>query len=83
MPTFEINEKLYLKSELYLFKPDLNNYKNITADSRIVVGTSFVYQSPIGPISLSYNYMNVSMLKNHYLVFNLGYMLFNKRGIVY
>lgn len=83
MPTFEINEKLYLKSELYLFKPDLNNYKNITTDSRIVVGTSFVYQSPIGPISLSYNYMNVSMLKNHYLVFNLGYMLFNKRGIVY
>ncbi|MCZ8217544.1 MAG: hypothetical protein O9262_14970, partial [Cyclobacteriaceae bacterium] len=43
----------------------------------LAAGTSFVYHSPIGPISLMVNYYDDD--ENEFgLLFHVGYLLFNK-----
>ena len=40
---------------------------------------AFVYQSALGPISLSANYYDKSQTKV-FIMLNIGYILFNKKG---
>jgi len=46
----------------------------------LVTSTSFIYHSPIGPVSLSYNYFK----KTDYqfsLIFSIGYTIFNRKAL--
>lgn len=84
MPIFEFNEKLYLKSEFYCYKPNLLSYNNVRKELKYILSLSGVYQSPIGAISLNYSrYFNITTLKANYYTLNVGIMMFNKKGVVY
>lgn len=82
-PIVELNDKFYLKTEAYVYHNDLFNYDNFSDNLKYIVAATAVYQSPIGPISLSYNYFSVNSIKKNYLLLNIGVMYFNKKGIVY
>ncbi|MEG1553812.1 MAG: patatin-like phospholipase family protein [Rikenellaceae bacterium] len=82
-PTAMLNDKLYLKTEAYVYHGDIFNYDNFARNLRYIVAASAVFQSPIGPISISYNYFSVNSIKRNYLLLNVGIMFFNKHGIIY
>ena len=86
---FAINNSVDFRIEGYMFQP-LNE---IVADekNRAVYGDAFnkryfigtanaVYNSPIGPVSLSLNYYD-KRTKPFSVIFHLGYILFNKRAL--
>lgn len=82
-PIILLNEKLYLKTEAYAYHSNMFNYDDFMKNLRYIVAATAVYQSPIGPISLSYNYFSVNSIKKNYLLINIGVMYFNKKGIIY
>lgn len=82
-PIFELNEKIYLKTEAYVYHNNMFKYNDFFNNLKYIVAATAVYQSPIGPISLSYNYFSVSSIKRNYLLLNIGVMYFNKKGITY
>ncbi len=85
-----VYKKIEYRLEGYLFQP----YQEILEDpakqtaslgpvfsTRSVIGsTSFVYHSPLGPISLGVNYYDKSPESFH-LNLNFGYILFNRRAM--
>jgi NTE family protein len=91
-PIIEITREFYLSTELYLFQPfeeiqnnpetnaayTLNGIKN----RYLFASSSLVYQSPIGPLSISLNYYP-NAAKILYFQFNFGYILFNKSSFEY
>lgn len=83
MPIFELNEKLYLKTGFFVYKPDLLHYKNFDNQLKYITDVTAVFQTPIGPLSFSYNNFSVSSTRKNYWIFSFGYMIFNKRGVVY
>lgn len=83
MPIFELNEKLYLKTGFFVYKPDLLKYKRLDEHLKYITDVTAVFQTPIGPLSFSYNNFSVSSTKKNYWIFSFGYMIFNKRGVVY
>lgn len=83
IPVFEVNSKLYLKGGLFVYKPDILNWEFYGEKVKYLTSATAVYQSPLGPISLSYNNLSVSSAKENYLIFGFGYMIFNNRGIIY
>ena len=83
MPTFEINDKLYVKGGGFIYKNNIVNLDRINEDLKYILTAAAVFQSPLGPISFSYNHFNISPAKKNYWIFTFGYMLFNKRGVVY
>jgi NTE family protein len=84
MPTIEFTDNFYLKSGIYLYAPGdyffygREPYQKI----RHIFSSSLVYQTPIGPASLTLtNFEETS--RRWYIAFNLGFTLFNKRGTFY
>ena len=86
---FSITEKFDFRIEEYIFQP----YRKIAESSsheavyekpfihRYFMGsTAFIYHTPAGPAAISLNYYDKEG-KKFYLLFNFGYILFNKRGI--
>lgn len=90
MPIFNIlsDHKLYLKTYAYMFMPkelfhDGRNWMDFTAkhfDNTVnyIFGGSLIYQTPIGPASLTVVKYTTGP-KNWNFVFNFGYTLFGKR----
>ena len=84
---FPISKSLDLRTELYYFQPfkrilpdaeSLLAYYGGNFDSKAYMASaSMVYQTPIGPISLSLNYYD-KRKDSFSLMFNIGYILFNK-----
>ncbi|MCX6231603.1 MAG: patatin-like phospholipase family protein [Bacteroidetes bacterium] len=79
---------LDLRLELYLFqpfkellqRPDYSAYFGKKFDKRYLMGSSsLVYHSPIGPVSLSFNYYQ-DMDQPFSLIFNIGYIIFNPKA---
>lgn len=83
MPILELNDKLYLKTGVFVYKNDILKYKELDKNIKYILEAAAVFQSPLGPISFSYNHFNVSSAKKNYWIFSFGYMIFNKRGVVY
>lgn len=83
MPIFELNEKLYLRAGVFVYKPDILKYKNFDDKLKYITDVTAVFQTPIGPLSFSYNNFSVSSTRRNYWIFSFGYMIFNKRGVVY
>lgn len=82
-PIFSVNDNIYLKASAYCFKPDLKNWRDLKDRLKYIVDASVVYQSPIGPVSISYSYYTLSGMRRNYVTFNLGVLLFKPKGIAY
>jgi NTE family protein len=84
MPTIEFGDNFYLKNSIHLFISDkmLERGLRLTDKLRHIVESSLVYQTPIGPASLTVtNYEETS--RKWFIVFNFGYTLFGNRGLFY
>jgi NTE family protein len=87
-PVISITNDIHLRAELYGILPygsilaDNNNKayydQNLTNYTYLASG-AIVYQTMLGPASLSINYYD-KLDKKYYFVFNFGYILFNKKG---
>jgi NTE family protein len=84
-----IYKKIHFRLEAYLFQPyqeiqrDENlqaNYSKVFQFRSILAYAAFVYNSPICPISISISYYQ--QRSNPFSVmFNIGYIIFNKRAL--
>lgn len=85
MPVIELNEKLYVKTGVYCYLPNLRNFQAVNDRLKYIISATAVYQSPIGAISFNYSrYTKMqSVSKADYFTFNIGTILFNKKGIIY
>ena len=85
MPVFEFGPKFYLHNSVYLFAPkDRNETKEqIRKRVRFLFSSSLVYQSPVGPISLTLSKYDATNRYNWFMVFNLGFTIFNRNGLFY
>lgn len=94
-PIILITEKMNLRFELYLFNPYRKIIKSEPTDRvfeahyserfayRHFIGSAaFVYNTAIGPVSISANYYETDNISMYYM-FHFGYILFNKRGYDY
>lgn len=86
---FNVKKNLDFRLEGYLFLPhkeyDLNNLQDVAYAKAITkiryAGTAgLVYQTPVGPVSLSYNLYNDAIKRNGVLL-HIGYLIYNKRSI--
>ncbi len=85
MPTFEFLPRFYMKNSAYMFLPeDVSETKgSVRKRLRYIFSTSFVYQTPIGPASLTLSKYDATSNQNWFLTFNFGYTIFNKKGTFY
>jgi len=85
-----IYKKIEYRLEGYIFQPYreiLENPDNFTAyfgpifsDRSYMASTAVVYNSPLGPVSISVNYFD-KMADPFTINFNFGYIIFNKRAM--
>lgn len=83
IPILKLNQNFFLKTEFYGFWGDFTKTKDIKDNLSYIFATTLVYKLPFAPISLSYNRIGVESVKKNYVMFNIGFMLFNPRGVVY
>ena len=84
MPIFHFGPNLYLKTNGYIFIPEkLRGVEdNIRQRMRYIFDASLVYQTVLGPVSLSLSqYDTVS--NNWFITFNFGTTIFNRKGLFY
>lgn len=86
---FEIFGNVDLRIEGYAFQPyrrivPVNNYfaeyKDELEWPLFIGSAALVYNSPVGPVSLSFNYYQ-DQEQPFSLLFNIGYLIFNKRPL--
>lgn len=83
IPIFEFTPNLYLRLSGYVFWPRSERVFAQNARLRYIVDASLVYQSFLGPISLSLSRYDTSRRDNWFLSFNFGFAMFAKRGMFY
>ena len=85
IPTFEFGPRFYLKNSVYAFLPEDANKSTADVRKRLryIFNSSLVYQTHIGPISLTLSKYDATMSHNWFLTFNFGFMLFNGSGLFY
>ncbi|MFC4210106.1 patatin-like phospholipase family protein [Pedobacter lithocola] len=86
---YSLRKNLDFRLEGYLFLPhkeyELNNLQDAAYAKAITkiryAGTAgLVYQTPVGPVSFSYNLYNDAIKRNGVLL-HIGYLIYNKRSI--
>lgn len=84
IPTFEFGPRFYLKNSVYAFLPEDANKSTADVRKRLryIFNSSLVYQTHIGPISLTLSKYDATS-HNWFLTFNFGFMLFNGSGLFY
>lgn len=85
IPTFEFGPRFYLKNSVYAFLPEGANKSTADVRKRLryIFNSSLVYQTHIGPISLTLSKYDATTSHNWFLTFNFGFMLFNGSGLFY
>lgn len=83
IPIVELNNNMYCKTEAYAYKANIGKWGRTSDKIKYIISSSLVYQSPIGPVSFNYSHYAISGIKRDYFTFNIGYLLFNKKGIQY
>lgn len=85
IPTFEFGPRFYLKNSVYAFLPEDANKGTADVRKRLryIFNSSLVYQTHIGPISLTLSKYDATTSHNWFLTFNFGFMLFNGSGLFY
>jgi NTE family protein len=85
---FQLRKHLDLRLESYVFQPFKEftlsgpqgvKYNNLFNTRYYAATADFVYQTPVGPASLSFNYYDDKQ-KQFGVMFHIGYLLFNKRS---
>lgn len=86
---YKLSDLLHFRAEVYGFAPyreiiETKNYIALYSDEKFPVinfmgSGAFVFQSALGPISLSVNYYEKSQVK-FFAMLNVGYILFNRKG---
>lgn len=91
MPTLRFTGQMILQAGGYVFQPyrrttsvDNNevSYSEPLTDRAYMALGALVWHTPVGPLSISANYYSKAET-NWYLQLNLGYLLFNKKGLDY
>jgi len=86
---FSLRKNLDFRLEGYLFLPhkefeQLNlqdvDYAKAISKIRYAGTAGLVYNTPLGPVSLSYNLYN-DPIKRNGVLFHIGYLIYNKRSI--
>lgn len=86
---FQLLGSLDLRVEGYAFQPYrrivpkdefFTAYKDAIEFPLFIGSAALVYNSPVGPVSLSFNYYQ-DQEKPFSLLFNIGYLIFNKRPL--
>ena len=85
IPTFEFGPRFYLKNSVYAFLPEDANKSTADVRKRLryIFNSSLVYQTHIGPISLTLSKYDATTSHNWFLTINFGFMLFNGSGLFY
>ena len=85
IPTYEFGPRFYLKNSVYAFLPEDANKSTADVRKRLryIFNSSLVYQTHIGPISLTLSKYDATTSHNWFLTFNFGFMLFNGSGLFY
>lgn len=85
IPMFEFGPRFYLKNSVYAFLPEDANKSTADVRKRLryIFNSSLVYQTHIGPISLTLSKYDATTSHNWFLTFNFGFMLFNGSGLFY
>ena len=93
---FKLTTNLQIRFEGYLFQPlraikqNLDDFKPYYGEYLeryyYIFSSGIVYHSPIGPVSLIFNYRKLDDMPYKYnepfsVMFNIGYVLFNQRGV--
>ena len=86
---FKISDPLHFRAEAYGFAPvrkivEATNYLAVYNENKFTkvnfMGSgAFVYQSALGPVSLSLNYYDKSQTK-FFAMLSFGYIMFNRKG---
>jgi NTE family protein len=85
---FQLWRHFDLRLETYIFQPFKEyrfqapqnvDYKKLFASRHYAATAGLVYQTPVGPASLSLNYYDDKQ-KQYGMMFHLGYLLYNKRS---
>ena len=79
MPTVRIYKNLYARLSVHAMARDRFEGKVMHYMSDL----SFIYHTPIGPVSLALTKYNMHNNKNFYLTFNFGYAIFGRKGLYY
>ena len=85
MPTFHFAPNLYLTGRGYFYLPvaDLSEIKNgVKQRPRYMADLSLVYQSIIGPASISLSQYDTRS-NNWFITLNIGFTMFNEKGLFY
>lgn len=84
MPIFHFGPNFYLKTNGYVFIPEkLKGVEdNIRQRMRYIFDASLVYQTVLGPVSLSVSQYDTAS-NNWFITFNFGTTLFNPKGLFY
>ena len=80
MPTFKLLPNFYLRGGVYAMLRDpmrVNDYMHYITD------LSFVYHSPVGPVSLSVTKYGIDSSNSMYVMFNFGQPIFGGKGMFY
>lgn len=85
-PILKLNKAISLQADAYIFQP----YETLQTDmtykklpNPLIMGSAAaVWQSPVGPLSVSINYYDKNY-NNFYFLVNFGFIIFNKKGIDY
>jgi NTE family protein len=89
IPNIRLFRQIYFRGEAYAYQPfieilDQGEPKEITStllkSIRALGSLSIIAQTRVGPFSFSVNYYPKES-KEFYLVFNYGYILFNRKGL--
>lgn len=90
MPTFDLLPNCFFRTGFYAMyrerrdnDPLFLDYDGETRRMHYIADASFVYHTPIGPVSLSLTKYDLHDWKNMYLIFSFGYALFAPKGTFY
>ncbi len=90
MPTFDLLPNCFFRTGFYVLyreqranDPLLLPYDEESRRMHCIADASFVYHTPIGPVSLSLTKYDLRNWKNLYLTFSFGYALFAPKGTFY
>lgn len=84
IPIFEFSRNLYLRLSGYVFYPQHDRFFAESERLRYILDASLVYQTFIGPVSISLSKYDTSHENSNWFIsFNLGFAMFSKRGLFY
>ena len=80
MPTFKLFPNLYLRAGAFAMLRDPLSERDYV---HYIGDLSFVYHTPVGPVSLSVTKYNFDTTNNCYVMFNFGHPIFGSKGLYY